>query len=214
MRARLVWLHVLLLLLCVAGLPQALAQEPPCATVTIGLEPSQAGNSGGAVLGDSPGQTFVAADTLMRSLTVWRVASQATNGIGMRLYITETDSTGFPELRRIVQNGPTIVHTDGDGVNPTPFHWAFDPPLALPKPGVYAFFLAQDPCLAHFDILTTAKGPGLYNGGNAWGSARGCYLTGYPYAANGDLIFQIEFCSDEVSKTASSSWGKLKLIYR
>ena len=204
------------LLLC--GVPSpglSLKSEPPCVPITIGLDLSQAGNSAGVLFGDSPGQTFFAADTLLRSLTAWRVASQANNGFGIHLFITETDSTGRPDNLRIVFDGPTIVRTDGDGINPTPFHWYFDPPVSLPAPGTYAFFLSPAQCFAFCDVLSSG-GRDLYAAGNLWGSGRGCALGGYPHPVYGaDLIFQIEFCStDTPTPTQSRSWGSLKGIYR
>jgi hypothetical protein len=210
------WFALATLLLCGVSAPGfARGLETPCARDTIGLDPSQAGNSAGAVLGDSPGQTFFAADTLILSLTVWRVPEEWNNGIGLRLYVTETDSTGRPDNFKVLQNGPTIVNRHGDGVNPTPFRWEFDPPLALPGPGTYAFFIAQDPCLVYFDLIGTSEGAGLYPDGCLWTSGRGCYLSGYPRPfCLADLIFQVEFCTDRITAIKTESWGTLKLIYR
>jgi hypothetical protein len=139
----------------------------------------------------------------------------------MHLYITETDSTGYPRLLpppAIVLDGPTVVHTDGDGVHPTPFHWEFDPPVVLPRPGTYVFFLAMDPCLVYFDVLSTGEDRGLYPDGILWLSGRtgGCDLSGqyadaFPRA---DLIFKIEFCRSATTPVRPTSWGKLKVNYR
>jgi hypothetical protein len=180
--------------------------------VTIGLDPSQANTSGGAFLGHGIGQTFAARDTLIRSLTVWRV--EPTSTIGIHLYIVGTDSTGTPDATRIIQDGPTLS-IPGDGTYPVEFKWTFDPPVALPSPGEYAFFLFQDPCAIYFDVLGTTDSA-LYADGQGWGTGRSdCVMNGDLHTASGaDVIFQIEFCHDVVTPTRKASWGKLKTIYR
>jgi hypothetical protein len=193
------------------------ADGDPCNVVTVGLHLGDTGNSGGAFLGHCPGQTFLTHDTVMRSLTVWRVPEEYFFDIGMHLYVTETDSTGFPLLNRVVVEGPTLV-LFGDGVNPTPFRWDFDPPVILPRPGTYAFFVCQDPCLVYFDVLTTAEDVGLYPDGISWCTERSaaCNLYGTwpdPFP-RGDLIFQVEFCRDAPTPVRGATWGEVKVLYR
>jgi (2Fe-2S) ferredoxin len=204
--------------LCVAAVSlgvgaSAAPSRGDCTSALVGLDPSQANNSGGALLGGGIGQTFAAGDTLIRSLTVWRVEQQST--IGMHLYIMGTDSTGKPDRSRMVQDGPTLV-VYGDGTYPAEIKWTFDPPVVLPSPGEYAFFLFQDPCLEYFDILATSVGA-LYPDGNAWytGQTSQCAMNSNLHnLPDADYIFQVEFCHDVVTPTHKASWGKLKAIYR
>jgi hypothetical protein len=192
----------------------------PCSGVSIGLDVSQANNSASPFLGEAPGQTFMARDTLLHSLTVWRVASEDSNLFGMHLYITETDSTGYPLIDHIVLDGPTVYNPYGDGVHPIPFQWVFDPPLVLPRSGLYAFFLRMTPCiLGYFDVLAREGTEDLYPEGYLWRTARsaasGCILRGgldsNPAA---DLIFKIEFCSMAAVPVRHTTWGELKVLYR
>ena len=204
-------------LLTLGGTP-AFCAAPPCALDTVGLEISLANSSGGAFLGEAPGQTFMARDTLLRSLTVWRVAVQDTNLFGMRLYITETDSAGMPLTDRVVLDGPTIYNPYGDGVHPIPFEWVFDPPVALPRAGRYAFFLRMTPCvLGYFDVLGRESTEDLYPEGHYWRTARsfGCVLLPRPSANPlADMIFRMEFCSAAVVPVLHRTWGGIKVIYR
>jgi len=170
-------------------------------------------------LGEAPGQTFMARDTLLHSLTVWRVASEDSNLFGMHLYITATDSTGYPLINQIVLDGPTAYHPYGDGIHPIPFQWVFDPPLVLPRSGLYAFFLQISPCIpGYFDVLGRDEGTeDLYPEGHLWVTARSasCILRGglnsFPAS---DLIFKIEFCSTAVVPVRHPTWGGLKAHYR
>lgn len=199
-----------------AWAPAAVPATPgSCPTVVVGLDPAEGMSSVASYLGRSAGQTFHARDTLIRSLTVWRVASQPDFGIGMHLYITETDSTGYPLLRRVVLDGPTIVNRDGDGVNPVPFRWEFDPPFALPRRGTYAFFLAQNPCAAYFDLV--AVDADTLPDGIIWVSGRsGCDMSsGWAEPIRqADLVYRIEFCETNPTPIHRSTWGRLKIIYR
>ena len=77
-----------------------------------------------ASLGRGLGQTFVADDTLIRSVVLWRIAGEDTNYVGMRLFVYETDSSSVypsgvvPNPNRRVLNGKTVVVPFGDGVHP------------------------------------------------------------------------------------------------
>jgi len=192
----------------------------PCSIQTVGLDTSQATTSGGAFLGEAPGQTFLARDTLTRSLTVWRMASEDTNLYGMHLYITETDSTGMPLTDHMVLDGPTLYNPYGDGIHPIPFQWVFDPPVALPRRGLYAFFLRMTPCvLGYFDVLARESAEDLYPEGHFWWTPRsanaGCVLLRAPYSnPAADMIFRMEFCSTTTVPVRRKTWGEIKVIYR
>jgi len=168
-------------LLAVLGPTQPRAASVPCSIVAVGIDTSQATSSVSPLLGEAPGQTFFARDTLIHSLTVWRVASEDTNLFGMHLWITRADSTGKPLLNQIVLNGPTVYNPYGDGIHPIPFQWVFDPPLTLPGSGHYAFFLALSPCiLGYFDVLAREAPVDVYPDGHYWRSARDatCAVSG------------------------------------
>lgn len=186
-----------------------------CAT-TIGIDTTLANTTGGSVVGHSIGQSFVAVCTQIRSIAVWRHASQADSRIGMHLYIVEADSAGVPQVDRVVLDGATLVNPNGDGVHATEFRWEFDPPVVLPRPGVYAFFLRQNPCLGYFDVLATV--PSVYPDGSGWESQRNewrnCELRGPAMKLeHGDLVFEIAFGAG-ITPTRSRSWGRIKSIYR
>ena len=188
-----------------------------CSAISVGLDTTLARNSAGSAIGRSIGQSFFAPTRYLKSIAVWRVASQAQSVIGMDLHIFDTDSLGTPRMDREVLDGPTIVRNDGDGIHPTEFRWIFEPPLQLPEIGTYAFFLKQDPCLAYFDVISTGPNPTAYPNGHLWLSQRGpaCALVPIPPESIplADIIFNAEFCEDAVP-VQRRSWGQVKTIYR
>ena len=213
--------------LCLLGAAQGHAGGTSCTPVSIGVDTSKANNSGALVLGRALGETFEAADTLVTRFTVWRVASEDSNwGIGLHPYFVETDSTapswrvgcppdGYPVADRVVWEGPTKVIENGDGIHPIEFTWTFDPPLALPHRGKFAWFILQDPCAAYFDILAV-DGSDPYPDGIGWYSGRS-YCQQLPAdfkPGTWDYIFTIEFCPTGVTPTRRTSWGQVKAIYR
>ncbi len=199
------------------ALTQAEAQL--CAGDTVGVDVSLADNAAGTLFGESPGQTFLAVDTLLSFLRVWRWATEDSNSIGMRLYITDTSPDGTPDLRYILVNGPTIVHQYGDGIHPIEFVWRWEPPLALPHRGLFSFFVMQDPCFGFWDLMSTDN-PSLYPSGDMWFTGRSNCVLGsglqrdlrhYPEY---DIVFQAAFCRLDTTPTRRKTWGSLKLLYR
>jgi hypothetical protein len=204
---------MLLLSLCVAHSRSSSAGAADCPTRSIGVEPSRANGWVGVIFGHAAGQVFVAADTLVTSFKVWRVAIQDTNYAGMKLYITEADSTGYPHATSMILNGPTVYNYFGDGIHPIPFEFVFDPPFSLPHKGLFCFAVQAVPCEATWDILSSNLNP--YPGGHAWDFGRStCFLrtspTPYPTV---DLAFEIKFC-DSATSVRETTWGSLKVIYR
>jgi len=190
-----------------------------CVQDSIGIAASLANNSADDILGEATGQTFYAADTLLASLTVWRVANECQNFlIGMHLYITKADSNGTPLTLEIVLDGPSLVVPNGDCVHPIPFQWTFDPPLILPGPGNYAFFLQvqMSQCPSFFDVIAHT-GTDAYPPGHLWGTLRTDFcdlpqgLVSYPDA---DLNFIAIFCDTHSTPTLRHTWGELKTRYR
>lgn len=185
-----------------------------CSTSTVGVDTSRTNSSGFAIDGEALGQTFMAADTLIKSITVWRHAADDTNLAGMQLYITATDSTGRP-IAPVLQRGPTVVVPYGDGIHHIEFRFAFDPPLALPARGLYFFAVQPDPCIGYFDMpVDTLNG---YPDGRMWWTRRNraCDTLGplSELPPEVDLIFTVEFC-DVMTPTLRNSWGRLKVLYR
>lgn len=216
-RARSAVVAVALAMLMLSGVSGRSAGQP-CSIVTVALDTSLANSSGGAFLGEAPGQTFMARDTLIRSLTVWRVASEDTNLFGMHLYVTETDSTGMPLTDHVVLDGPTVYNPYGDGLHPIPFEFVLDPPAALPRPGLYAFFLAMTPCvLGYFDLIGREGDKDVYPEGHVWWTGRSLTCALRPAVmsnAAADFIFRVEFCSTAIVPTLRTTWGELKVLYR
>ena len=136
-------------------------------------------------------------------------------------YLTETDSTtGRPLTNRIVLDGPTLYNPYGDGIHPIPFHWEFDPPVALPRQGLFAFFLKMSPCVGVFDVLSTGEAaPNPYPEGQYWWTSRSsqCRLE---FVGSGntnplaDIIFTMEFCTTNPTPTRRGTWGEVKVLYR
>jgi len=191
-----------------------------CASESIGVDTSLANNSGDVLLGEAIGQTFVVVDTLLSSLSVWRVADECQNFlIGIHLYITKTDSGGTPVTPDIVLDGPTLVIPNGDCIHPIKFEWNFDPPLALPGPGTYAFFLQvpSSQCPSYFNLLAHTGTPDAYTGGHGWLTGRTdfCDLAqGIVSVPDGDYVFTAVFCNMHVTPTVHRSWGDIKVFYR
>ena len=189
-----------LLLLTALAFP-LVARGAACPIVSIGLDTMLATNSAGSILGEPVIQTFLTPgpQTAIRSITVWRVASQAQNGYGIHLYIGKVDSTGFPIHRSPLLDGPTLTRV-GDGVHPTAFRFEFDPPFNLPRSGKYFFALV--PRGGYWDLLSARD---AYPDGDMWGGSRTCCsLIGYPTPLYrpADLIFTIEFCATTICAQA------------
>jgi len=167
------------------------------------------------LFGRGPGQTFVATDTLIRAITVWRMATQSPNPYPMKLWVVEVDSAGYPLSDQIIYEGPLTQVLYGDGIHPVEIRFYLDPPVVLPGPGKYAF-IVQNQCSGFFDLLTVTDS---YAQGQMWRSSRsnfsGCILSEtmqdfYEY----DLCCKIEFCKDGQTPSRRCSWGQVKTIYR
>ena len=183
-----------------------------CYPSVIGLDTSCVNNSAGAYLGEAIGQTFTATSTLIRRITVWRVAYQANYQTGVHLFILNTDSLGAPDVRPRLLDGP-VVTALGDGEHPVRIDFLFDPPFQLPGPGIYCIALQASPCSGIWDLV--ADSDGHYPDGSFWGFSRSdCFLRDFPQNYPGaDLIFEVEFC-DMVTPTRGTTWGELKVHYR
>jgi hypothetical protein len=170
----------------------------------------------GAMWGMSPGQTFVATDTVLSAITVWRRAIPNPNPSEMRMVVTEVDSTGRPRGDRVLYYGTLFAVAEGDGINPVEIRVDFEPPLLLPGSGKYAFFVQQQ--CSYFFYLLTCDG-GTYPEGELWRTERTDFdACSWPDYINdrfdhSDLCCRIEFCSAP-TPVIRPTWGRVKSIYR
>ena len=164
------------------------------------------------------GQTFTASDTLIESITIWRGAPDNLDTTPFRMFITEVDSVGTPDVFRIVNSDAAVAFPLGDGVHATPGTWAYSPPLALPHRGMFCFAVHDDLyCLDAAPFSASRTDP--YSDGRAWKFTPGysCNTLGPPFTeladSNIDLIFTINFC-DSSTPVRRRTWGELKTLYR
>jgi len=133
----------------------------------------------------------------------------------MKFWITEVDSGGTPHTHLVVYEGPIISVVSPDSTRPTKIEYVFDPPVSLPRPSVYCFWI-QEVCTGYVDLLINQNDQ--YAGGQLWNTFRsdfdGCILRDYPRTiALDDLVFTLEFC-DTTTPVKTTTWGRLKTIYR
>jgi hypothetical protein len=183
---------------------------------------SIANTARGTLSGDALGQTFRAVDTLITRITVWRPANDI-DAVGTHLFVTTVETADAPPrpiTQGILQDGPSVFVRDDSGNLGQPIRMDFviDPPLALPRPGIYAFFLRRDGCdLGETRIVASTANP--YPDGIYWVTGTVAFLPCYLRSVvgggdNDDLIFEIEFCKDATTPTSRPTWGQLKLHYR
>ena len=191
-----------------------------CAPDTIGIPLESANTSGAPILGEAVGQTFYATDTLITKVTVWRPPDNR-SVIGAHLFITAVDTTlnpPRPDTHTILLDGPTVRVVDSTppgGFIEMPF--VIDPPLALPRPGYYAWFLQAEDCNQGEAWIIVSNDSNPYPWGIYWLTNRvaTCFLANVVGGAdNVDMIFRMEFCGSRSTPTRSGTWGDLKLIYR
>jgi hypothetical protein len=170
----------------------------------VGIDTTLGDGIGPVVIFGSIGQTFKTQDTLVTSLTVWRLPWGLYHLLRPR--IVDTDSTGKP-IATTVWEGPALSLGD-DPSGRTPYTWTFDPPLVLPHRGSFAWYV----CSGDINMLAALTDP--YPDGNAWRECRGVCGPGCRNAQSYDLVFNITFCSDRATAARRQTWGQLKTIYR
>jgi hypothetical protein len=134
----------------------------------------------------------------------------------MKFWITEVDSAGKPHTHLVVYEGPTISVVSSDTTKPTRIQYDFDPPISLPRPSQYCFWI-QEVCTGYADLQIDPSDD--YPGGHLWQTYRsnfdGCILRDYPRSLVGaDLAFEIVFCRVETTSARQDTWGSLKILYR
>jgi hypothetical protein len=183
--------------------------------VSIGIDTTRAylGGSIGAMFGEGVGETFVANDTLIESVTVWRPAPEDTNYTPIKFWIINVDPvSGYPQPASPILSGDTLTVPFGDHVHATAIQYVFSPPYALPHKGTYAFVF-QETCAGYNDLLMDLQDD--YPSGQAFRTNPrndGCVLLGGSWLGV-DLIFTIDFC-DTTTPVRRETWGKLKVLYR
>lgn len=214
------WIRLALLLVALALIraPAAVAVARDCPSLSIGVDTSFAAlDVLSGLFGWGYGNTFLATDTLVRSISVWRNDGTGPNTIPIKLWITAVDSAGMPLTSQVILDGPALVvpAVEGDP-RPTRIQYDFEPPFALPGPGRYAFFV-QHICTGYFELLFSRSDQ--YAGGILWATGRssmsGCHLRQRPMGlVDMDMVFEIEFCKDSATPVRTMPWGRLKVIYR
>src|SRR5262249_34208422 len=118
------------------------------------------------------GEVFLATDTLIRSISVWRPAKPDSDAQARHLFLAETkyfntgsDSGYGPDMSRLLLSAPPLVHQVGDGIHPVEYRWVFDPPFALPHRGRFFFDIMAGQYNV-FQIPASSRNP--YTDGEAW----------------------------------------------
>jgi len=183
---------------------------------TIGVDSSYADTSTTDFLCRGLSQGFYAEDTLITSLTVWVPPPNDYSTYPRILFIGGVRGNGTYDPAQSILGPDTLFHAVHDAVNPIPYRWDFDPPIALPHSGLYAFnMLACEFC--RYDFSAVANDP--YPQGILCKSDPqfDCYFPGEAHAcvlSNLDLCFRIEFCHDYLTDARKMTWGHLKMLYR
>jgi len=191
-----------------------------CVPKTVGLDPSTWNSSRGTILGKALGQTFLAVDTLIARITVWRPPNWV-DAVGTHLFITAVDTTRTPpepNTAAILQNGPTVFVRNSEPPGQLiRMDFIIDPPLRLPAPGIYAFFLQREGC-DDGETIIIGREPGVYPYGTFWWTGRTsflpCFLRQVTNWEDIDLIFEIEYCQSAATPIRPNTWGRIKAIYR
>jgi hypothetical protein len=188
----------------------------PCVPDSIIVDTTLTTNVGELILGMAWGETFQASDTLIQSVTVWRIPSEHNDPSGLKFWVTEVDSGGTPHTHLVVYDGPILSITSPDSIHSTPLTYTFDPPVVLPRQSVYCFWI-QEVCTGYADLLIDAANG--YSGGMLWETFRsdadGCILRDYPQSfPEADLVFTLVFCNTRITPVRRTTWGEVKVKYR
>ena len=206
-------------ILCLCAAPRLVhptAARADCVADSISLAPDSWNVSAEPFPSGAVGQTFYARETLLSKLTVWRPPGNVSSA-SAQLFITAVDSVNWnpprPDTHSILLYGPSVRVDDSTppgGLIEMAF--VIDPPLALPRPGYYAWLLKPE--VSVWDLVANDTNP--YPSGMYWQTARSS--GGLPPVEGGDdrldLLFRIEFCAAGATPARSPTWGDLKLLYR
>ena len=186
-----------------------------CSPVTVGVDTSHSSGCFEFIIGAAYGQVFEARDTVLQAISVWR--GDLRNITPLRIYVVELDSTGRPDVGRVLRAGPTLQYGSSD--RPVQYRFVFDPPVILPRAGHYEFAVQPAPPYCDFGSCLLGDTRDPYPEGAAWKHRRSfpefdCPLASVePPTPVDDLIFEVEFCV-AATPVRRSSWGSLKIRYR
>jgi hypothetical protein len=211
------FLRVCTVLCIIQSLPLG-ASASDCHPTASSHGPAYANFALGPFLGSSVGQVFLAPQTEIDSIVVWR-PSNSVSSIGAHLYILATDAASHsPQTGDVLLDGPTVVSNviDSTGYIRVPFVLA--PHFDLPAPGYYAIFFQPQDCWQGepWRLLVDWNGPSMYADGDLWETNRSQNSCGLFLPSRDDfydLIFSVYFC-DSTTPTLRHTWGELKSIYR
>lgn len=196
---------------------ERMAEASSCpAPSSIGVPSARADT--GAVAYDCRGQgeTFLAVDTLITSIRVWRPAQVKLDVIPRYIFITGMrDSSDVPNTFDVLLRDTLAVGTVGDGIHPVEYRFEYDPPFALPRAGRFFLdVLAQE--LSAYGVSAATGNP--YAAGRMWwtGPVFSCPVPGTPHLVdeNLDLVFSITFCPQSGTPAKRTTWGAVKVVYR
>jgi len=160
------------------------------------------------------GQTFVATDTLILSISVWVPPLGREHNDVSHLFITEAVGD-TPDVERLIYSGPSVSLPLTEPVLPTELRFDLDPPVALPHPGKF-FFVVQAGHYSAFPMLASNADP--YRDGRGWQTepVLGCDRPGSPRGSSWhpDLLFKVVFCTDRITGSRRSTWREPMVFYR
>ncbi len=192
------WLPpVWLLTACLAVAWTKPASPETCYPVAIGVQPTLADTVVSPFSCRGWGQEFVAADTLIHSISVWRLAQPAYSDTPRQLFITDPfDPLVVGDVIPLLLTGSVLVIPNGDGVHPVEYRWTFDPPFALPRRGKFFFEIMAD----NWTVCpVAADSTNPYPDGVTWETSPvwDCSRPGPPFDIEHptwDLAFEVQFC--------------------
>jgi hypothetical protein len=185
-----------------------------CPPTAVGIDTTVAGFAEYENLGSAMGETFVARETLITSITFWRPTTDFDATCGFKLYVVGTDASGTPNTADVILAGSVVDNVLGDGVHPIPMKFEFSPPLVLPHAGTYEAAIGAYPCSCASKYLRTLDDE--YPEGIMWSHSETspCSLRSGPGAVPSlDLFFRVEFCG-AITPARAATWGEVKDVYR
>lgn len=193
----------------------AVGRGATCPTTFVSTDTSTADTTLLVYFGRAYGQVFLATDTVLQGITVYRPAVDVADYDQVKLYILGVDNNGTPVTSNIILDGPAFEGPLGDGVHPVPVRFTLNPPVTLPRLGLYCFAVKENFCDGAFHLIGGRKN--AYPYGMAWEFEKGFACVGLSLASNAnpnlDLAFEVDFC-DMATPASRTTWGELKLRYR
>src|SRR5262249_20181002 len=123
-----------------------------CVVRSIGVDTTHANVRDAVYTGRAWSQVFVAEDTLISSITVWRAGAPDSNSTPVRLYILDVIPYAYaPPIDTLIGPDPTRILLEGPRISvpyapdhALPERLDLNPPIALPKRGTLTFAVKVD----------------------------------------------------------------------